>query len=98
MPTRGTGSWLRNRLRYYIWHDWKKPEKKKRSLIQLCVDKGTAYAWSLTKMGGSTVAQSPILDTTITVQRVKQRGFVPLVEHYQSFSKHPYKNSLFPII
>ena len=20
--------WVRNRLRYYIWHDWKKPERK----------------------------------------------------------------------
>ena len=30
--------WLRNRLRYCIWHHWKKPEKKRRSLIRLGVD------------------------------------------------------------
>ncbi len=24
--------WLRNRLRYYIWHHWKKPERKRKNL------------------------------------------------------------------
>ncbi|WP_373400757.1 group II intron maturase-specific domain-containing protein [Algoriphagus halophilus] len=23
--------WLRNRLRYCIWHDWKKPERKRKT-------------------------------------------------------------------
>jgi len=26
-------SWLRNRLRYCIWHDWKKPERRRKNLI-----------------------------------------------------------------
>lgn len=56
--------WLRNRLRYCIWHHWKKPEKKRRSLIRLGVPHGQAYAWSRTRMGGWAVAQSPILRTT----------------------------------
>ena len=38
--------WIRNRLRYCIWHHWKKPEKKRRSLIRLGVEQGQAYAWS----------------------------------------------------
>ena len=25
--------WLRNRLRYCIWHDWKKVERKRKNLI-----------------------------------------------------------------
>ena len=25
--------WLRNRLRYCIWHDWKKPDRKRKNLI-----------------------------------------------------------------
>lgn len=36
--------WLRNRLRYCIWHDWKKPERKRKNLIRLGVSKGNAYA------------------------------------------------------
>ncbi|MCW3808128.1 group II intron reverse transcriptase/maturase, partial [Plebeiibacterium marinum] len=38
--------WLRNRLRYNIWHHWKKPERKRKNLIRLGVDNGMAYAWS----------------------------------------------------
>jgi RNA-directed DNA polymerase len=29
--------WLRNRLRYCIWEDWKKPERKRKNLIRLGV-------------------------------------------------------------
>ena len=74
--------WLRNRLRYCIWHHWKKPEKKRRSLIRLGVEQGQAYAWSRSRMGGWAIAQSPILGTTITVERLKMRGYVPLLELY----------------
>ncbi|MDA3905248.1 MAG: hypothetical protein PF484_04150 [Bacteroidales bacterium] len=65
--------WLRNRLRYCIWHDWKKPERKRKNLIRLGVKEGTAYAWSRTRMGGWRVAQSPILGTTITIKRLELR-------------------------
>jgi len=32
--------WLRNRLRYCIWHDWKKLERKRKNLIRLGVKQG----------------------------------------------------------
>ena len=74
--------WLRNRIRYCIWHHWKKPEKRRRSLIRLGIKQGQAYAWSRSKMGGWAIAQSPILGTTITVKRLKQRGYVSMLEYY----------------
>ena len=74
--------WLRNRLRYCIWHDWKKPERKRKNLIRLGVKQDQAYAWSRTRMGGWAVAQSPILRTTITQKRLRQRGFESLMEYY----------------
>lgn len=52
--------WLRNRLRYCIWHHWKKPDRKRKNLIRLGISNGQAYAWSRTRMGGWAVAQSPI--------------------------------------
>ncbi len=64
--------WLRNRLRYCIWHDWKKPERKRKNLIKLGIEKGMAYAYSRTRMGGWAVAQSPILRTTITLSRLRK--------------------------
>ncbi|WP_245731669.1 group II intron maturase-specific domain-containing protein [Kriegella aquimaris] len=36
--------WLRNRLRYCIWHDWKKPEHKRKNFIGLCIKQNQAYA------------------------------------------------------
>lgn len=76
--------WLRNRLRYCIWPHWKRPEKRRRSLIRLGVNQGQAYAWSRSRMGGWVIAQSPILRTTITVPRLKQKGYISLVEYYHS--------------
>lgn len=78
--------WIRNRLRYCIWHHWKKPEKKRRSLIRLGVDPDHAYAWSRTRKGGWAVAQSPILGTTITVDRLKKRGYMAMLEIYKRIS------------
>ncbi len=73
--------WLRNRLRYCIWHDWKKPERKRKNLIRLGIAKGQAYAWSRTRMGGWAVAQSPILGTTITIARLKRKGYLPMLDY-----------------
>lgn len=75
--------WLRNRLRYCIWHHWKKPNRKRKNLIRLGIDYDHAYAWSRTRMGGWAVAQSPILRTTITVKRLKMKGYVSLIEYYK---------------
>jgi hypothetical protein len=77
--------WLRNRLRYCIWSRLrreKKPERKRKNLIRLGVDSEHAYAWSRSRKGGWAIAQSPILGTTITVDRLKMRGYVSLLEIY----------------
>jgi len=79
--------WLRNRLRYCIWHQWKKPNKRMRSLIRLGKSAEEAYAWSRTSMGGWRVACSPILGTTITIDRLKQRGYIPFTEYYLKLRK-----------
>src|SRR6056297_847783 len=44
--------WIRNRLRYCIWHHWKKLERKRKNLIRLGIDHDHAYAWSRSRMGG----------------------------------------------
>jgi group II intron reverse transcriptase/maturase len=87
--------WLRNRLRYCIWHDWKKLERKRKNLIRLGVNPEMAFAWSRTRMGGWAVAQSPILVTTITLARLYKRGYVSSFSVYQQVSKSVYNPSLF---
>jgi group II intron reverse transcriptase/maturase len=78
--------WIRKRLRYCIWKHWKKPNKRKRSYIRMGVDKGTAYAWSYSRMGGWAQACSPIMKTTVTNERLKRRGYIEFSEYYQRFA------------
>ena len=63
--------WLRNRLRYCIWHDWKRLEPKRKNLIRIGIDQGRVYTWSRTSMVGWLVAQSFILCTTITLSKLR---------------------------
>jgi RNA-directed DNA polymerase len=79
-------NWLRNRLRHCIWHDWKKPERKRKNLIRLGVPKGQAYAWSRTRKGGWAVAQSPIMVTTVTLKRLAKKGYESLLSYYQKIA------------
>ena len=78
--------WVRNRLRYCIWHNWKKLKRKRKNLIRLGIDHRHAYAWSRTRMGGWAVAQSPIMVTTITLERLKKRGYESMLDHYLKVS------------
>lgn len=83
---RDVDSWIRNRLRYCIWHQWKKREKRRRSLIQLGVDYYHALVWSRTRKGGWAVAQSPILTTTITLERLAKKGYQSMLDYYYKVS------------
>ena len=80
--------WLRNRLRYCIWHYWKKPERKRKNLIRLGVDPPHAYQWSRSRMGGWAIAQSPILGTSITLERLRKRGYEALLTYYEKVAPH----------
>jgi len=81
-------AWIRNRLRYCIWHHWKKPERRRKNLLRLGVDQHHASSWSRTRMGGWAVAQSPILVTTITVERLRKRGYEAMVTYYEKIAPH----------
>jgi len=78
--------WIRNRLRYCIWHHWKKLERKRKNLIRLGIEQGQAYAWSRSRMGGWAIAQSPILGTTITLARLSKRGYESMLHIYKRIS------------
>ena len=78
--------WIRRRLRYCIWKDWKKPNKRMRSYIRMGIRKGIAYAWSRSRKGGWAQACSPMMSTTVTIPRLKRRGYIEFNEHYQQFA------------
>ena len=83
-------SWVRSRIRYCIWHHWKKPKRRCKSLIRMGINSETARLWSNTRMGGWATARSPILKTTITISRLVRRGYQALTTVYDSIT--PYLN------
>ncbi len=81
---------IRSRLRYCIWKQWKKPNKRWRSFIRLGVSSGTAYSWSRSRMGGWAIARSPIMLTTVTNKRLRLRGYLSFSEQFsKSFRTVP---------
>jgi group II intron reverse transcriptase/maturase len=81
-------SWVRHRLRGCIWHDWKRPDRRKINLIRLGVTKQQAYSWSRSNMGRWAIAQSPMLKTTITLERLAKRGYISMLDYYLKVAPH----------
>jgi len=77
-------SWIRCRLRYCIWKAWKNPKRRYRAFRQLGLSHGKARQFCYSRLGGWRIACSPIMGTTVTEARLKQRG-------YQSFSSYYHK-------
>ena len=80
--------WVRSRIRYCIWHWWKKPKRRCKSLIRMGIDPQRARLWSHTRMGGWAVARSPILKTTITNARLVRRGYQSMTSLFESIAPH----------
>jgi len=64
----------------------KKPARKRKNLIRLGVPKGKAFACSRTRKGGWAIAQSPILTSTITLERLGKRGYACMDDCYEKAS------------
>jgi group II intron reverse transcriptase/maturase len=78
--------WVRSRIRYCIWHSWKKPKRRCKNLIRMGIKPHIARSWSYTRMGGWATARSPILKTTITISRLQRRGYQSMSTVYEAIS------------
>lgn len=77
---------LSSRLRYCIWKSWKRIRTRIRNLKRLGVPEHVAIKWGLSRSGGWHIVNSPILKTTITLERLRLRGFIPMNEIYTKYS------------
>jgi group II intron reverse transcriptase/maturase len=75
-------SWVRCRLRYCIWKQWKKPKRRLRAFRQLGIEESWARRFAYSRRGGWFIACSPIMGTTVTEDRLRQRGYIPFLECY----------------
>lgn len=75
--------WYRRRIRMVIWKQWKRIRTKLANLVRLGVKKSKAWEWANTRKGYWHIANSFILATTITIDRLRQAGYVFLSDYYQ---------------
>jgi group II intron reverse transcriptase/maturase len=75
-------AWIRCRLRYCIWKQWKRPKRRMRAFLQLGVEASWARRFAYSRMGGWAIACSPIMGTTVTETRLRQKGYIPFLEYY----------------
>lgn len=75
--------WYRRRIRMVIWKQWKRIKTKLTNLVKLGVKKSKAWEWANTRKSYWHTANSFILSTTITTDRLRQSGYVFLSDHYQ---------------
>lgn len=75
--------WYRRRLRMVIWKQWKRIRTRLTNLIKLGINKYKAWEYANTRKGYWHTANSPILSTSITNDRLKQAGYIFLSDYYR---------------
>ena len=79
----GIGEHLRHRLRMCIWKYWKKPRTKYKALRKLGISEYNAHMVANTRRGYYWVASTVVLHIAISNERLKQKGLVFPLDHYQ---------------
>jgi RNA-directed DNA polymerase len=74
----------RRRLRMVIWKTWKRVRTRLSNLLKLAVSKPKAWEWANTRKGFWHIANSFILNTTITTDRLRLAGYVFLSDYYRN--------------
>jgi group II intron reverse transcriptase/maturase len=77
-----TDEWYRRRLRMVIWKQWKRIKTKFTNLIKLGTGKSKAWEYANTRKGYWRTANSPILSTAITNERLKRAGYIFFTDYY----------------
>lgn len=75
--------WYRRRIRMVIWKQWKRTKTKLANLIKLGVSKSKAWEWANTRKAFWHTANSFILTTTITIEKLRKAGYVFFADYYQ---------------
>ncbi len=78
--------WYRRRIRMVIWKQWKRIRTRLRNLIKLGIAKSKAWEYVNTRKGYWRTANSPILNSSITNDRLKQAGFIFFSDYYRKIN------------
>ncbi len=75
--------WYRRRLRMVIWKQWKRIRTRLRNLIKLGIAKYKSWEYANTRKGYWCIANSPILSSSITNDRLQQAGYMFFSDYYR---------------
>jgi RNA-directed DNA polymerase len=81
---RTTDEWLRRRLRMYIWKQWKRVRTRYAMLKKLGLEHGKAFMFACTRKGYWRIANSPILNLTVTDNRLRKSGYTFFSDYYNT--------------
>ena len=74
--------WVRCRLRYCIWKQWKRPKRRYRAFLQLGITPDWARRFAYSRKGGWRLSCSPVMGMSVTEERLRQKGYLPFLEYY----------------
>ena len=81
---KATDEWLRRRIRMYIWKRWKKIRTRYTMLKKLGLSHNTAYKFACTRKGYWRIANSQILNVTVTNARLKQASYTFFWDYFKA--------------
>ncbi len=77
-------SWIRRKMRVYIWKQWKKIKTRHKNLVNLGIDDSKAWEFANTRKGLWRISNSPILGRTLTNKYIGDLGYKSLSKMYSN--------------
>lgn len=83
-----THQWLQRRVRMYIWKSWKRIKTKFANLQRCGISKYWAWQWANTRKGYWHIANSWILNRSITNSKLAMAGYPSIKELYSRMHRN----------
>jgi group II intron reverse transcriptase/maturase len=74
--------WYRRRIRMVVWKQWKQIKTRMANLVRLGVNKAKAWEHANSRKGCWHLANSWVLSTTLTNERLRSAGYTMLTDTY----------------
>lgn len=82
-----TDGWYRRRIRMVLWKQWKLIKTRAMNLTKLGVSKGKAWEYANSRKGYWHLANSWVLSTSLTDERLRSGGYPFLMDYYLNARK-----------
>lgn len=77
---------IRRAIRVIIWKQWKKNDKRIKSLVKLGIDKEEAQGLTYCRKGYQFISKSSVVQRAINNKRLKQRGLTSMLDQFLKVS------------